>query len=94
MELEARLAQARQRKTLYQAATSQKYPVHISPWIEKTGWATYLKGYPLHTVAQLLDPPAATEPGLAALYRAFDAVVEAARVQVLEEDKINPFMLH
>jgi hypothetical protein len=94
VDLEARLAQARQRKILYQAATSQKYPVHISPWIEKTGWATYLEGYPLHTVTQLLDPPSATEPGLAALHRAFDAVVEAARAQVLEEDKINPFMLH
>lgn len=94
VDLEARLARARQRKTLYQAATSQRYPVHVSPWIEKTGWATYLEGYPLHTVAQLLDPPSATEPGLSTLHRAFDVVVEAARAQVLEEDKINPFMLH
>lgn len=94
VDLEARLAGARQRKTLYQKATSQSYPVHISPWTEKTGWATYLEGYSLHTVVQLLDPPSATEPGLAALHRAFDAIVEAARVLVLEEDKINPFMLH
>ena len=93
-DLEARLAQGRKDKALYQAATTEKYPVHISPWIEKTGWATYLKGYSLHKVAQLLDRPSASEPGLTVLHSAFDALIEDARKLVLEGDQINTFTLH
>ncbi|KAF3030308.1 hypothetical protein E8E12_000480 [Didymella heteroderae] len=95
-DLEARLDRHGQaEKAAIQAASSARYPVHISPWVEKTGWATYLQGYSLEHVARLLDPPAAqSEQGLAALHRAFNALIESARKIALEEDQVNVFALH
>lgn len=71
-----------------------RYPIHFSPWIHKTGWAEYLAGHDLEAVAQLLDlPNPNSEPGLAALLRAFDDLIVTARESILS-DKINVFGLH
>lgn len=95
-QMEAKLTQGNmeKEKAVIQSASSTRYPVHMSPWIEKTGWATFLQGYRLDQVAQLLDPPAASEPGLAVLHSAFDALIESARTTALEEDQINTFALY
>jgi hypothetical protein len=34
-----------------------RYPIYFSPWIDKTGWVTYLAGHDLEAVAQLLESP-------------------------------------
>ena len=39
----------------------------------------FLAGHNLAEAASLLDPPATSEPGLAALLQAFDRLIEAAR---------------
>jgi hypothetical protein len=71
-----------------------RYPIHFSPWIDKTGWVTYLAGHNLEAVAQLLElPDHQNEPGLHALIIAFDASIAAARTSILSED-INVFALH
>lgn len=96
-DLEAQLTQksrARQAHNDLAAATSARYPIHISPWIEKTGWAAYLRGYNLSQVAQLLQSPRPHEVGLLALHNAFDALIESARSLALEQDEINVFTLH
>ncbi|PVH91083.1 hypothetical protein DM02DRAFT_678251 [Periconia macrospinosa] len=51
-ELEAQL----DRRVASQTATdpSLRYPVHLSPWLEKTGWTTHLHDHDLWTVAELL----------------------------------------
>lgn len=61
------------------ASTSDWFPIYVSLWIEKTGWATYLRGHDLRQVARLLEPSALNESGLLALHKAFDALIDAAR---------------
>jgi uncharacterized C2H2 Zn-finger protein len=63
-----------------------RYPIHFSPWIDKTGWAEYLAG-----LLELPNPN--IEPGLAALLHAFDDLIATARESILS-DKINVFGLH
>lgn len=72
---------------------TRRYPLHLSPWLEKTGWARFLKGQDLSAVALLLAPPTPDETGLTALLRSFDALVETARGSILSE-KVNVFALH
>ena len=93
-DLEAQLAQGCKDKALYQAATTKKYLVYISPQIEKTSQATYLKGYLLHKVAQLLDYLLASKPSLIVLHSTFNALIKNARKLVLEGNQINTFTLY
>ncbi|PVH90758.1 hypothetical protein DM02DRAFT_664699 [Periconia macrospinosa] len=55
------------RQTIATPDTSARYPIHMSAWLEKTGWPVYLEGQNLRAVARLLDPPTTAEPGLKAL---------------------------
>ena len=73
--------------------TTDRYPTHISPWLEKTKWAEQLVGQSLSKVADLLDPPETNEVGLLLLLQSFDALIEEARQSVLLEE-LNVFALH
>ncbi|CAI6340680.1 unnamed protein product [Periconia digitata] len=90
-ELEAQL----DGRVASQAASgpSLRYPVHLSPWLEKTGWTTHLRDHNLWTVAELLAPPTPTETSLIALLSSFDELIKDARASVLSE-KVNVFALH
>ncbi|PVH92183.1 hypothetical protein DM02DRAFT_635580 [Periconia macrospinosa] len=96
-ELEAELdtlhAEGGTRRTLATPNTTGRYPIHMSAWLEKTGWPVYLEGRDLRAVARLLEPPAATEPGLRALLLAFDELIDEARQSILDEE-VNMFALH
>ncbi|KAL5405335.1 hypothetical protein PMIN04_012374 [Paraphaeosphaeria minitans] len=75
-------------------AIDSRYPIHFSPWIDKTGWVAYLAGHDPPAVAQLLESPdQQNEPGLHALIMAFDSLIAAARASILSED-FNVFALH
>ncbi|PVH90612.1 hypothetical protein DM02DRAFT_734499 [Periconia macrospinosa] len=90
-QLEAQLDQRVVRQTAISA--SLRCPVHLSLWLEKTGWITHLQGHDFRAVAELLLPPAPGETGLVALLQSFDALIEDARESILSE-KINVFALH
>src|SRR5687767_9881106 len=95
-KIEARLDKYQQGRPSSELAPSlgARYPIHFSPWIDKTGWAEYLAGHEPEAVAQLLEPPNQhSEPGLAALLQAFDSLIAAARESILSE-RINVFALH
>jgi hypothetical protein len=76
------------------STVNSRYPIHFSPWLDKTGWAAYLADHDPQAVAQLLESPdQQDEPGLHALILAFDALIAAARESILSEE-INVFALH
>jgi hypothetical protein len=72
---------------------SAQYPIHMSPWLEKTGWPAYLEGQNLESVSRLLAPPSHDEPSLKALLQAFDNLINEARESVLSGE-VNVFALH
>lgn len=80
--------------TVISSNTTTQYPIHLSPWLRKTGWAEYLSGNNLDAVADLLSPPCPyKDSGLAMLLQAFNELVEDARASILSE-KVNIFALH
>jgi hypothetical protein len=72
---------------------SCRYPLHLSPWLEKTKWAEYLADQNLEAVVDLLALLKLEEVGLQSLIRSFDALVDSARLSVLSEE-VNVFALH
>jgi hypothetical protein len=95
-ELEAEL-DALQTKSSAQTqlglGASTQYPIHMSPWLEKTGWPAYLEGQDLEAVGLLLAPPSHSEPGLRVLLQAFDSLIDQARKSILAGE-VNVFALH
>jgi hypothetical protein len=84
-EVERRLDDHIQRRNNRDLAPTlgARYPIHLSPWIDKTGWAEYLAGHDPEAVAQLLELPNPNiEPGLAALLHAFDELIVTARESI------------
>jgi hypothetical protein len=80
-------------QTLASLNTNARYPVHMSKWLEKTGWPAYLEGKDLRSVARLLARPTTAEPGLTALLQAFDELIDQVRRSILKEE-VNIFALH
>jgi hypothetical protein len=72
---------------------SAQYPIHMSPWLEKTGWPAYLEGQSLESVSRLLAPLSHDEPSLKALLQAFDNLIDQAQESVLSGE-VNVFVLH
>jgi hypothetical protein len=72
---------------------SAQYPIHMSPWLEKTGWPAYLERQNLEIVSRLLAPPSHDEPSLKALLQAFDNLINQARESALSGE-VNVFALH
>jgi hypothetical protein len=54
---------------------SAQYPIHMSPWLEKTGWPVYPEGQNLESVSRLLALLSYNEPSLKALLQAFDNLI-------------------
>jgi hypothetical protein len=79
--------------TLMAGSLSCCYPLHLSPWLEKTKWAEYLADQNLEAVADLLAPPKLEEVGLQSLIRSFDVLVDSACLLVLSEE-VNVFALY
>jgi hypothetical protein len=72
---------------------SAQYPIHMSPWLEKTGWPAYLEGQNLEIVSRLLALLSHDEPSLKALLQAFDNLINQARESALSGE-VNVFALH
>jgi hypothetical protein len=72
---------------------SAQYPIHISPWLKKTGWPAYLERQNLESVSRLLAPPSHNEPSLKALLQAFNNLINKAQESILSRE-VNVFTLH
>jgi hypothetical protein len=79
-------------QTLAFLNANARYPVHMSKWLEKTGWPAYLEGKDLRSVARLLARPTTAESRLTALLQAFDELTDQVRRSILKEE-VNTFAL-
>jgi hypothetical protein len=77
-----------------------KHPSEVSPWLELTRWAQYLRGQDLAAVAQLGSPPEpSTEPLLVAIATSVARLVDRAygsirdfRINEFDQVQINCFL--